>query len=58
MTNIKEANKSSKIDICEIIRDNIHNNNTSASSQGYYHYATVLPSRQNSGWCDQGIYWN
>ena len=57
MTNIKEANKSSKIDICEIIRENIHINN-SVSSQGYYHYATVLPSRQNSGWWDQGIYWN
>ena len=60
MTNIKEANNSYKIEACEAIRDNIHSptSETTKLSQGFYHYAIVLPSRQNSGWCQKVGYRN
>ena len=60
MINIKEQTYQSKIELCESIKDNLHNNYYSAGkiSQGYYHYAIVLPSRQNSGWWEKVGYWN
>ena len=59
-TNVKESKNFAKMSVCEIIKENIHCNNTCHlnSSQGYYHYAIVLPSRQNSGWCEKVVYRN
>lgn len=58
-TTIKETNSQSKIELCESIK-NVHDNfySTARLTQGYYHYAIVLPSRQNSGWCEKVGYWN
>jgi hypothetical protein len=57
---VKESNSQSKINLCETIKENIHNNfySTARLSQGYFHYAIVLPSRQNSGWWEKVSYWN
>jgi len=60
MTTYKESNNFAKINLCQTIKENIHisNSNLPNPSQGYYHYAIVLPSRQNSGWCEKVGYWN
>ena len=59
-TPIKESSSQSKIELCVSIKENIHDNHYSNArlSQGYYHYAIVLPSRQSSGWCEKVGYWN
>ena len=60
MTTIKEINSASKIELCQTVKENIHDNyySTAKLSQGYYHYAIVLPSRQSSGWCEKVGCWN
>lgn len=56
---VKEANKDAKLEVCDNIRDQIHNvTNYNSAYHTYFHYAIVLPSRQNSGWCEKVGYWN
>jgi hypothetical protein len=60
MSNIKENHFLSKIEACYAIRDNVHSHTSEIAklSQGFYHYAIVLPSRQNSGWWQKVGYRN